>query len=456
MTNIQFDFTTPTLESAETQKNLMFASGDYPHVLFGASLTMEEQVDYGSQEILVPLNDLIEEHAPNVQKMLEEYPEVEKVITATDGNIYALPQITKGGIIWARGPMWYNNDWLEALNVEELPTTTDELYDLLVRFKTEDPNGNGEQDEFPISAYTMDDIRMYMLGAFGHRDQGVEVKDGEVIYTGIEPGYKAYLEYVNKLYSEGLLDSESFSQTAEQKKAKGQANQIGLFSDWFAYFTLGGEPNSTDDPMMQPIKSDLVDEPVLPMNEGISVGQFAITSTNPNPEASMRWIDYLYSLEGATLVNMGPEGVFWEWKDEENGVRVHNEKPAEHKSLEEWRATLTPAYGAPMPGRSFPEIDLSWDDNEFAQFTHEETAEKYEPYAEVALPQMFLTKEEQSEVSRIRADLDAYVEQMEAKFITGQTSMSEWDNYVETAKNMNVDRLVEIYSTAYDRHNSAE
>ncbi|TDQ36080.1 extracellular solute-binding protein [Aureibacillus halotolerans] len=451
-TNIQFDFTTPALESIETQKNLMFASGDYPGIIFGGSLTTEEQVDYGSQGILLPLNDLIEEHAPNIQKMFEEFPEIEKTVTATDGNIYALPNVNQG-IVWARGPLWYNNAWLEALDVEELPSTTDEMYDLLMRFKTEDPNGNGEADEIPLTAYGIEDIRQWFLGAFGHLDPSVEVIDGEVMLGAIQPGYKGYLEYMHKLYTDGLLDPESFSQTAEQKTGKGKANRLGLFANWFPHFTLGGPDDSTDNPMMRAIKSDMVDEPVLPKSDGVSVGQFAITNANPSPEASIRWIDYLYSEEGATLLNIGEEGLFWEWADDSETVRVHKETPDQYTNAEEWRSTLTPDYGVPTPKRAFPDLDLSWKDNTFTKFIFNETEEKFTPYAQVPIPELFLTKEEQGEVSRIRADLDAFVEQMEAKFITGQRPLSEWDDYVATIEDMNAARLVEIYADAYARYN---
>ncbi|NGP43924.1 extracellular solute-binding protein [Bacillaceae bacterium SIJ1] len=453
ITNVKLTFLNPSLESLETQKNLMFASGDYSDILFGASLTLEEQVDYGSQGILIPLNDLIEEHAPNVQKVLEDYPLVEQVITATDGNIYALPNVDMG-ITWDRGPMWYNQKWLDALEVEGLPETTDELYQLLKRFKTEDPNGNGEADEIPLTAFKIEDIRQWFLGFFGHLDPGLEVIDGEVIFGAIQPGYKAYLEYMNKLYAEGLLDPESFSQTGDQKKAKGQANQIGLFADWSPHFTLGGEAEPGDHPMMQPVRSDIVDEPRLPKRDGISPGQFAITSSNPYPEVAIRWVDYLYSLEGATLANIGKEGVFWEWKDEEKGIRVNKETPAQYGSGEEWRGSLTPDFGVPIPKRGYTEIGLSWEDS--STFTLDETAEKFEPYAQVALPKMFLTKEEQNEVGRIRADLDAYVEQMEAKFITGQEPLSKWDEYVDTVNKMKVGRLIEIYAEAYEKFNTAE
>src|SRR5699024_11240938 len=82
---------------------------------------------------ILPLEDLIDEYAPNIKKLLEENPEIEKSITTTDGHIYALPQISEGHrSIW-QSPIWYNGNWLDELGVDELPETTDEFYELLKR-----------------------------------------------------------------------------------------------------------------------------------------------------------------------------------------------------------------------------------------------------------------------------------------------------------------------------------
>lgn len=83
-----------------------------------------------------------------------------------------------------------------------------------------------------------------------------------------------------------------------------------------------------------------------------------------------------------------------------------------------------------------------------------ETDVKIKPYAKVPYPLVYLTPEEQEEVGGIRgADLDTYIEQMEAKFITGAEPMSNWDKYLKTMNDMGVDKLVEIYQDAYDRWN---
>src|SRR5699024_5491180 len=113
------------------RKQLMFAGGDYTDVFLHGNhaeegLTRTEQQRYGSQGILLPLNDLIAQHAPNIKKALDEIPYLEPEITAPDGNIYALPEISSCYHCNYSQKMWINTDWLERLGLE-MPTTTEQL-----------------------------------------------------------------------------------------------------------------------------------------------------------------------------------------------------------------------------------------------------------------------------------------------------------------------------------------
>ncbi|GAB2540853.1 extracellular solute-binding protein [Gracilibacillus alcaliphilus] len=453
MTNIHFNYDTPPMADFQTKLNLAFASGDIADIIFAAGstdFTPGMEVDYGQQGVLVPLEDLIAEYAPNIQKMLDDNPDIAKSITTVDGHIYSLPRVSQGdfGAVWYRGPMWYNGKWLDELGVEELPKTIDEFYDLLVRFRDEDPNGNGEADEIPLIDVQMNSTRLWLLAAFGLKEWGIDEVDGEVRYTPITENYKEYLTFMNKLYDEKLLDQETFAQSDEQKKAKGQDNRVGVFPDYFSYFTTGEtEEEAMNNPMFHPLTSEWSEEPVLPLNPGISRATFSITNNNEHPEASIRWIDYFYSEEGHQFLNMGPEGVMWEYGD--NGEIIEFDTPSEFDSSEDWRGTITPDYGISTPTLSQP-IEGK-EVTEFTEFVQEETDEKYTPYGEVPFPLVYLTQEEQEELNAIAVDLQSYVEQAEAKFITGVEPMSNWDAYVTTIENMNVERYIEIYQAAYDR-----
>ena len=471
-TNIDLTFTTPPSADFATKLNLAFASGDLPDILFGTdtnSLTPAMEMDYGNQGILVPLEDLIKENMPNFSKILEENPDIAKSITTPDGHIYSLPMIHRGETaIWPRGPLWYNGEWLEALDVKELPKTTDEFYDLLVRFRDEDPNGNGKKDEIPLTDVKMDSTRPWLLAAFGLTDRSIEEIDGKVVYAPITENYKEFVTYMNKLYSEKLLDPEVYSQADEQKKAKGQNNQIGLFPDWFSFFTTGrSEKESVMDPMFYPLTSDINPDRISPASTRLGRATFAITSENPSPAAALRWVDYFYSPEGNDFLSVGPEGAFWEYAENDKGeqVRVFTEG-VDLDNTEESRAKVTPNYGITVPTMAFPDSKADFPpvianandevDTTFNDFLGSETQEKIEPFAKVTFPLLYLTTEESDKVRDVATDLKTYVEQMEAKFITGVEPIENWDKYVQTIESMGVEDYVAIHQQAYDRWASTE
>ncbi|NWL89396.1 MULTISPECIES: extracellular solute-binding protein [unclassified Paenibacillus] len=450
LTGIKLTYQLAPIDSFATKKNLVFASADLPDVFYAADLKPAEQVTYGSQGVLIPLEKYIDEgYAPNIKAIFDEHPEIRRSFTTPDGHIYALPYVDLAAV-WYRSPMWYNGKFLEALNVTELPKTTEELYNYLKRVKEEDPNGNGKKDEIPLTSVKLDDLRMYFLGFWGMYDEKIYNDDnGKVHYSPQEEGYKGYLTFLNRLWNEELLDHETFSQTPDQKKAKGVNNQIAVFNDYFPYFTLGGEP-SGDNPLMTPVKSEIEGSPVYGKHPGISTnGTFAITSKNPNPEATMRWIDYQYSYEGATLFSQGPEDLLWKYTNKDTHEKEWLPVPG-GKDREEYRGTLTPNFGILTPGMNSSELTKGLK-SDFDTWIDNENAEKLVPIGRAPFPNVYLTNEEQSEATALFSDLDTYVQQMEAKFVTGQEPLSNWDKYVQQIKKMGADRIVELYQAAYDR-----
>ncbi len=67
-TGIDVNFQLIPFDSLEERRNLSLASGDYPDAFYTARLSTTDLMRYGEQGTLIPLNDLIEEHAPNFQK----------------------------------------------------------------------------------------------------------------------------------------------------------------------------------------------------------------------------------------------------------------------------------------------------------------------------------------------------------------------------------------------------
>ena len=93
-TKIDFNLITAPGQDAAEKLNLLLASGEYPDVIMGPTLTAQDLEKYGVQEgILLPLNDLIEKYCPNIKERLEEHPNWKEDMTSSDGNIYGIPTV---------------------------------------------------------------------------------------------------------------------------------------------------------------------------------------------------------------------------------------------------------------------------------------------------------------------------------------------------------------------------
>ena len=457
-TNIHMDVTTPPQSEFKTKLNLAFASGDIPDVIYAGgpnTLNAAAEVDYGSQGLLLPLEDLIPEYAPNFNKLMEDNPEIKKSITTTDGHIYAIPHITEGPTSkWIMGPVWYNGEWLDNLGVKDLPKTTDEFYDLMVRFKDEDPNGNGEADEIPISDVNFGGIRHWFMPAFGLKGWGVQVNDDKVSYSFTDPGFRGYLEFMHKLYADGLIDQEIFSQSKEQLQAKGQDDRLGVFQEWYSYFITGREESDAiNDPMFGPLTSEYQKEPVMPIGPGIKRGSFAISSQNPSPEAALRWVDTFYTKEGFDYLYYGPEGSFWVYNDDKT-IKEYSDAARNSDDPEKYRGYVTPSYGITVPAYSVPLEPIGGDvENPFNDFIEKETKEKILENGEIIFPLTYLTTEEQDEISDITVELETFMKENEAQFINGSKEINDqtWQEYLDTMNKIGAEKLIEIYQAAYDR-----
>src|SRR5690606_14265687 len=96
MTNVklQFEELPSNGQGCDEKRNLLFAANELPDMFLRANLTNTDIARYGQQEqMLIPLEELIEEHAPNLRSIFEQYPEVKKSVMAADGHIYSLPSV---------------------------------------------------------------------------------------------------------------------------------------------------------------------------------------------------------------------------------------------------------------------------------------------------------------------------------------------------------------------------
>lgn len=231
--DIDFDWQTTTYDGsvAGEKRQVSLASGDYPDAYFLVpwvdAFSRSEILKYGQQGVLLPLEDLIDEYAPNLKERFEEKPDWEQSVTAPDGHIYAITQWTECYHCSYPSKLWMNTTWLDKLGLEQ-PTTTEELREVLRAFKNDDPNGNGRPDEVALSASASEPVINYFMNAFTYAPYGSPsspppmVLDGDkVTLSATTDGWRAGLQYISSLADEGLIDTASFTQNGEALRALG-------------------------------------------------------------------------------------------------------------------------------------------------------------------------------------------------------------------------------------------
>ena len=458
-TGISFEFDTPASEILEEKKNLALNSGTYAEVFFGCNLNKQQQVKYGAQGILLPLEDLIDQYCPNIQQMFEETPGLRNSVTTPDGHIYALPQQMTLPISLTN-VMWINKEWMDTLGIadDELPTDTEGFREMLTRFRDEDPNGNGQQDEIPFVIYDDankgDSLYSIMFPWFGMLSAEFYADDeGEIHFGMIEDNAKVAMEYIHDLYAEKLIDNDCFVTGSAEAQAKGAEGRVGAGTTALPRFVFGNmsiEKEATY-PGIMALSSPVNPERTTTRSSGISQGTFALTDkcSEEVQVAMMRWVDYLYSEEGSMFSHYGPEGMIWK-HSEEHPEMVQWIPQEDGRNTEEVRGgEITPACGIATP---------YWFKDEYYDMDDvQEQARKYWcetnswAYAKQPLPEMYFTEEEQAQIDVLATDLTKYRQENASKFVTGDKSFDEWESYVQGYKDMGIDEMISIYQQAYDR-----
>jgi putative aldouronate transport system substrate-binding protein len=455
MTNVNVKFQLVPFENLNEKRNLVLAGGDYPDAFYSSRVSSADLAKYGAQGTFIKLNDLINNYAPNFKKLMEKYPDLKKGLTMPDGGIYSFPSFYSPEFLpmLIGTPLWVKQEWLEKLNMKE-PTTTEEFYQYLKAVKNTDLNGNGQADEVPYAGEGINPLIEQIRGAWdfgnrglGHKFVDVDSKTNELRFFRTDPKYKEVIEYVRKLYTEGLIDKEIFTIKPAALYAKGGK---GVFGSTInpnpmtqmsqpGYYGLGALKGPHGDQVFTHIKVPIV-----------WPGSFVITDKNKNPEATIRWIDHLYGDEGATFYFMGIEGQTYK-KAADGKLEFVEEitKNPNGLTMDQALAKYITWLGGSYPGY----VQEKYFKGSETLPESVAVGKKAEQHKVKELWNAFnFTQEETEFRSTVGNDIQNYISEMEAKFISGSAPMSEWDKYVSTVDKMGVDEYMKIYKQAYDRY----
>ena len=425
----------------------LLASGNLPDVFMNNWLQFpggpEKAIEQG---YILPLNDVIDRYAPNFKRVLEENPEIDKMVKTDSGIYYAFPFIrSEEGKVYG-GPI-IRKDWLDELGLP-VPTTIDEWYTALKAFKEK----KGATAPLTLRTLFMGDRTAGFAGAFGVMGN-FYVEEGKVKYGYLEPGYRDYLTTMSKWYREGLLDKDFAILDLESVDKKMTSGTSGATVGWFSYIEKYNLAAQSGDTAARYVAAPY---PTLREGEIPKFGQLdnayagtssaAIKATTKNLEAAVRWLDYGYSKEGSLLNTFGIEGVTYTM---ENGQPVYTDLVVANKGgLSGDLVMLQYAHQT-----NFPMIQrdsqLEWKFEETNQAVEVWRKTKHEDYL---LPPITPTTEEAGELSALMDGIGEYVKDAELRIIMGVDSIEAYDHMVKQLKLMGIERILEIKQAAYERY----
>lgn len=419
---------------------------------------------YVRDGLILPLNDLIDKYAPNIKALLKKYPEYKKALTLPDGKIYCIGDMNVSRYQFMG--FLIRKDWLDKLGLK-MPNTLDDWYKTAIAFAKNDPNGNGRADEVGM----MSSDGLWGLNNFGVAwdlrlctGAGWHLREGKIGYDFIRPEAKELLKFLNKCVKDGAFPPDYNDPNLGFGSVKSRVvnGQLGIWVRMSP--VLAGYLN---DPEGDLKKADpkarwtAALPPLTPDGKRINVLEdiayrgrtYAITRKCKDPVAAIKWLDFVFaSKEGREIAGYGKEGVTYK-RNPDGSI----ERLVKFNSQDE-------IISGPLAGKWWGGgVTMPTITDDTAHITQLKTWKTPQwvmndikanlKYTVRSLQIPILSPEEANEVNKLVTDITTYKDEMWAKFVAGDIPITDenFNKYVETIKNLGLDRVLQIYQSAWDR-----
>lgn len=388
-----------------------------------------------------------------------------------DGHIYSFPWIEQLGsgkeAIQAIGDIPYiNKKWLDYLGLE-IPTTTDELEQVLIQFRD---HADDLKQEFSIEGDVIpmsfiinngDQDPSILINGFGdgYGDTGdhfAVTDEGKVIYTTVQEGYKEGIKWLHKLVTENLIDPEAFTQEWSTYVAKGKNHRYGLCFTW----DIANIDNNTDYVMLPALTGPDGMRNITRQNNsetsGFDRGRCVLTTSCRNTALAAAWIDQMYAPLQSPQNNWGTYGEKDSFNIFELSVNKDGEKMLKHMDLGDQSpvevreaqsvngplAILNEYYGVYV---TQPE-DAKWRLDNMHETYLQDMNSKY------VYPNVFMSIDDTNKVSQYDTDIKKYAEQKKADWILNGGIDEEWDSYLKKMEKYGLSDYLSIKQKYFDQY----
>lgn len=429
-----------------TKFPLIMASKDEMPDVFGFQGRPVGFADYCEQGAFVALDDYPDymkdyndfwEGLPEDQ---QEYQRVRK--SPVDGKVYYAP--IYGMDRYTNVRTWlYRKDIFEKHNLE-VPTTTDELYEVSKKLKELYP------DSYPFSMRA----GMQNLGVIGSSWKPnfrprtyYDFENEKWSYGATEDTMLEMITFLKKMYDEKLIPQDFFTINATTWQELVTTDRGFIMPeyqvriDFFNNLVRPTNPEFTIAPIVPPHADNGVGIPMVNKWNYDPMG-FAVCNTGDAGRIAnaMRYINWFYSDEGSNAVSWGKEGETYEIVDGKKKFIIAEGETMEvlygFKTIGSYLRLDSDAVDASLSDEAAGVVD----------FIRENTYPKLDPTVYLEF-----SPDDAALLADYDTSIKTYVEENIQKFIMGQRSLSEWDQFQKDLKGFPIDELLAIYEKAYDK-----
>ena len=439
--------------------------------VFNASFNDSSLLKYADQGIIIPLEGYIDSYMPNLKAVFDKYPEYRAMCTDSNGHIWGLPWIEQLGsgkeaIQVIDNMSFINKKWLDALGLK-VPNTIEEFEKVLLEFKNK---ASLLQTKFKIDgsiipmSFIMNDGGQdpYVLingfgEGYGDADKGrhIAVTDNrKVICSATQEGFKKGTAWLHKLYEQGLIDPEAFTQEWSTYVSKGKSGRYGVCFSW----DVANIANLSDWVPLPVLKADVKNLTAQngSFTSGFDRGRCVVTAVAKNPALVCAWLDQMYDPFQSPQNNWGTYGEDDEFdifvlgknkagKDMLKHAPLGSASPVEVREAESVNgplAILDEYYGVYVTCPDDAKYRLDWIKDYFTP----DVNEKY------VYPNVFMTREDTEEVSNIQADVSKAINTAKSDWVMNGFTDQDWENFKKKLESYKLDKLLSIFQKYLDSY----
>ena len=455
------------LYMTKDQLNLAITSGDIPDALFLAASALNKSsiYEYGEAGVFVNFMDYLE-YMPNLAAIFEADPSALAAVQNEDGSVYVLPQHTLSNT-GANNMIYYRTDMMKEIGWEKAPSTTDEFIqyckDLQAYYGKNDP------DFIAYNAYAPNIFTwnaawgpQYFFASFGELVvQDIQVNSkGEVVVGAATEQFRHYLEFMNELWNTGAFNTNIYTQDATASQALNAEGHVAI-SGRNNGFSAKDENGNLALDVMAPLTSVYWSTQHWYLKSSWGVGNCMLNAKCEDIITMCKWFDAFYAPYNDPL---NEEGTLWGAMSFLGAAGVDVELDEEtliytvldHETVDAANFLAKEGFGQSLFNGWLDGFPYSQALTTTVGVKGAGTVAHLWPYAETPIVRndLALDTDEGDVYNEKWPDINTYIGQMTAKFISGELEINDtnWNNYLSELKKMGLDEVIEVYTAAYERY----